>query len=98
MTTIYSVTDALYDELLIRLTDATAETDYFSGTLSFEFEGVACCLTASLIVVRRPERRPEGEFTRLDDWIPVWWEFHTRTAEGDELLNDFSFDSLRARF
>ena len=94
---IYSVSDALYDELLARLADACAGTDYFSGSLAFAFEGVDCRLTASLIVVRRSDGRPERACRAIADWIPVWWEFHTCPAGGGELLNDFSFDELRAR-
>lgn len=93
----YTVTPACYDQLCARLTDAIAASNYFSGTLSFDFEGFSCRLTASLIVCRRTERLPEGEIEPIADLVPVWWEFHTESPEGEELLNDFTFDEVRRR-
>ena len=92
----YAVSDALYDELLARLTDALAGRDYFSGSVVCSFGGVECRLTASVIASRRTEHRPEGTQRVLADLVPVWWEFHTCTA-GTEVLNDFSFGELRRR-
>lgn len=93
----YTVTPACYDELCTRLTDAIGGRNYFSGTLAFDCEGVECTLVLSAVVYRRTERAPEGCCEPICDLVPVWWEFHTRPASGDELLNDFSFDEVRRR-
>ena len=93
----YSVTPACYDQLLDRLTDAIGSSNYFSGSLAFDFGGIAYRLRASVIVYRRTERRPEGSFEAICDLVPVWWEFATADDDGRELLNDFSFDELRRR-
>lgn len=93
----YSVPPALYEETFSRLAEAIGSRNYFSGTVSFPFEHVACRLTTSVIVYRRTESLPEGDFDVIDDLVPVWWEFHTETDEG-EVPNDFSFSALRKRF
>ncbi len=92
---IYTVSSALYLEVLDRLVDAVGPLGYFSGSLDFVFDGVECRLTVSLIVCRRREVLPEGERDVVADLVPVWWEFHT-LLDGEERLNDFSFGSLRA--
>lgn len=91
---LYPVSAALYDEIRARLTDAIGDTDYFSGTLAFEFGQISCRLRTSLIVYRRTEQLPEGTCRPITDLVPVWWEFFTESDEG-ELLNDFSFDEVR---
>ena len=93
----YSVTASLYDEILARLTDAIGSSDYFSGTIACESGPISCLLRTSVIVYRRTERLPAGTFGVISDLVPVWWEFHTRTDAGEELLNDFSFGELRSR-
>ncbi len=85
----------LYDEIRTRLTEAIGDENYFSGTLTFPFEGISCRLQTSVIVYRRTERLPEGTFSVIDDLVPVWWEFHTESDDAGEMLNDFSFDELR---
>ncbi len=90
-----TVTPELYQEILARLTDAIGDRNYFSGSLEFVFEGIACRLRTSVIVSRRTELLPEGTFEVIDDLVPVWWEFHTESDEAGEMLNDFSFGELR---
>lgn len=90
----YSVTPELYLETAERLVEAAGDAGYFSGSVAFAFAGVACRLRCSVILYRRRESLPEGEREVVSDFVPVWWEFHT-AAEGEELLNDFSFGELR---
>ncbi len=92
----YSVSSELYEEVVSRLKEAIGGGSYFSGSILFEWEGIECRLTATLIVYRRQERYPEGDRERLSDLVPVWWEFHT-TGPGGEFLNDFTFSEVRAR-
>lgn len=92
---IYSVSSDLYVETAERLLEAIGAQSYFSGSLLFSYGDVECRLTASVIVYRRTERYPEGPREEIFDLVPVWWEFHT-CRDGAELLNDFSFSSLRA--
>lgn len=90
-----SVSSDLYLETASRLAEAIGADSYFSGTILFEFEGIECRLTASVIVYRRTDRYPEGPCETIADLVPVWWEFHTCRG-GVEELNDFSFSELRA--
>ena len=61
--------------------------------MTFDFGGVACRLTASVIVYRSRTRYPEGDRDEIADLVPVWWEFHT-SDDGGEFLNDFSFSRV----
>lgn len=92
---IYSVSSELYLEAAARLTEHIGGSNYFSGTFSFPFDGSECRFTGSVIVYRRCESLPEGACERITDLVPVWWEFHT-FSDGVEVLNDFSFNQLRA--
>ena len=91
----YSVSSELYLEVASRLRDALGDGSYFSGTLTFDFGGVACRLTASVIVCRRRESLPEGDVDAVAALVPVWWEFRTADGEG-EVANDFSFSEMKA--
>ena len=86
----YSVSSALYREAAARLADAIDGGSYFSGSVRFDFDGMACCLRASVIVYRRRESLPEGEFRPIV-------ESHT-VGEAGEFLNAFSFSELKACF
>ena len=90
----YLVSAELYDMAADLLVERIDRSDYFSGTVEFEYGGVECRLTASVIVYRRREVLPEREYDRICDLVPVWWEFHTVMPEG-EVLNDFSFSELK---
>ena len=95
---ICSVSNALYEETLNRLLEAIDGRSYFSGAVAFRFGPMPCRLVVSCFVRRAAVERPEGAFSRVCDLLPVWWEFHTFDPEApaDELLNDFSFNELRA--
>lgn len=93
---IYSVSTELYEEVAARLAEAIGGGSYFSGSLEFEWDGMECRLTASVIVYRERRCFPEGDREEISDLVPVWWEFHT-SGTGGEMLNDFSFSELRAR-
>lgn len=92
----YLVSAELYDLAADLLVERIDRSDYFSGTVEFEYGGVECRLTASVIVYRRREVLPEGEYDRISDLVPVWWEFHTMIG-GVERLNDFTFSEIRER-
>ena len=89
----YEITSRLYEETAERLCDAIGSGTYFTGSIEFNFEDTECRLTATVIVYRRHVELPEGEYEAIDDIVPVWWEFHT--TGDDEMLNDFSFATLK---
>ena len=90
----YSVLPELYHEAAARLADAIDGENYFSGSLAFGFGGMQCRLTTSVIVYRTRLSQPEGDAEPVSDLVPVWWEFHTFSAEG-EMLNDFDFSEMK---
>ena len=90
----YDIPSQLYLEVADRLIARFGTSDYFSGTLSLDYEGVMCSLLLSAIIYRRRERCDESERLLIADVVPVWWEFHTVEEQG-EILNDFSFNVLR---
>ena len=90
----YSISPELYRQVTGRLSDAIGDGDYFSGALDFVFGPVSCRLVVTVIVYRARVVLPEGERRPVADVVPVWWEFRT-VVDGEERLNDFSFDELR---
>ena len=91
-----SISSEFYDDVASRLLEAIGCREYFSGSVECEIAGISCRLTASIIFYRIREERPDGDRFPVEDAIPVWWEFHTVTADGEE-INDFSFAELKAR-
>lgn len=90
----FQVSSELYDEIAIRLREAFGGGGFYSGSVECAVGETLCRLTASLVLYRSDDRWPEGCRRRLTDVVPVWWEFHTVTADG-EVFNDFSFAELR---
>lgn len=91
----YEVSSKLYFELSQRLIEALSADDYYSDSIEFEFDDVTCRLLVSAVIYSQSECLPEGREIRfISDIIPVWWEFHTFTEDG-EVINDFSFNELR---
>lgn len=73
---------------------SAAEAEYYAGSIE-EYGGeVSWRLTATLLIYRTEVQAPDGAGRPLRDAVPVWWEFHTWVG-GEEVLNDFSFDTLR---
>lgn len=90
----FQVSSELYDEIAIRLREAFGGGGFYSGSVECAVGETLCRLTASLVLYHSDDRWPEGCRRRLTDVVPVWWEFHTVTADG-EVPNDFSFAELR---
>lgn len=90
----YEVSPKLYGEIAERIYMRLGGEDYFSERIEFSFGEVECTLLTSFMVYRRWEEDDNGAMLDLlDDAVPVWWEFHTDTPDG-EVCNDFSFDIL----
>ncbi len=89
----YSISSELYEELAARLVEAAGGSGYFSGSFGFTFGDVECRFVASVIIYRAVESRPEGLCDAIANLVPVWWEFHTVDADGEQ-LNDLDFQEL----
>ena len=90
----YNVLPELYREVLTRLLDEISSRGYYSGALEFEYWGVECRMVLSAVIYRDEVQYPEGAFSVVADIVPVWWEFHT-FIDGEEVVNNFSFNELR---
>lgn len=78
-------------ELLVRI----EHEHFFSGTINVPYDTYCASLTSTLIIYYKTESLPEGQATVIEDIVPVWWEMHTTLDDGEELMNDFSFSTLR---
>ena len=91
----YEVSNDLYLEVADHLASVANDGGYFSGSFDVVFGDVECHVILSAIIYHRTLSLPEGrEVDVISDVVPVWWEFHTY-IDGEEMLNDFSFDRLR---
>ena len=90
----YNVLPELYQKVLSKILDSIDSKGYYSGSHEFEYEGVECTMILSAVIHYRKERFPEGESEFVADMVPVWWEFHSY-VDGEEVLNNFSFNELR---
>ena len=90
----YDVLPELYQEVATKIIEQVGRRGYYSDALDFEWSGVECHMVLSAVVYRRTEQYPEGESSVVADMVPVWWEFHT-FVNGEEVLNNFSFNEMR---
>lgn len=93
-TTMTEISDSVYRAVAGRLLAAIGRNDYFNGRIELDIDGCRASLLATLIIYRTPLRSPEGTGRPIADVVPVWWEF-SLWNQGEELLNDFSFNELR---
>ena len=91
----YPIIPELYGIVARKLLDEIGEKSFYSGSFSFDYGSKKCRFESSIVVYRSKECLPEGDADRIDDLVPVWWEFHTVGSDG-EALNDFSFSEVRA--
>lgn len=90
----YTISSKLYHQLAEHLVEQVGEKGYYSGKFEFEFEGVLCEMILSAVIYRQKNPDSWATACAVEDMIPVWWEFHT-FIDGDEVLNDLSFNELR---
>ncbi len=91
----YDISDELYRITTCLVIDRIGDQGYISDVIEFEHDEMLCRLHLSAVIYRQTSVYPEGKITAISDIIPVWWEFHTYTSEGEEVLNTFSFNELR---
>ena len=90
----YPIIPELYGIVARKLLDEIGEKSFYSGSFSFDYGSKECRFVASIVIYRSKECLPEGDADRIDDLVPVWWEFHTSDQAG-ERPNDFSFSELK---
>lgn len=83
-----------YAAVARELAERIESTDFVNTTVHTSDDMFDSSLTATLIVYR--SECPSATSMRpIIDVVPVWWEFHTYTPDGDEQINDFSFAELK---
>ena len=91
----YTISSKVYLEVAERLSALIGSLNYYSGWFEFESDELSCRMVLSIFIHRHKETLPEGRVVDvIDNIIPVWWEFHTY-VDGEEVLNNFSFNELR---
>mgnify|MGYP003534979484 FL=1 len=91
----YTISSKVYLEVAERLSALIGFSHYYSGSFEIDFGEVTCRMVLSAVVYRHQESFPEGRIVDIiDNVVPVWWEFHTVTEEG-EVINDFDFAELK---
>lgn len=83
-----SIDERVYHELAARLLPPLEENNFFNGRVEYHIESDLLTLIATLIVERDPTTN------RLKNIVPVWWEFHWQTPNG-EVENDFDWSCLK---
>lgn len=90
------ITEGHYRKLAAILAEAISEADFFNGSVEMEEGDHRALLRTTLIVKRTPRRDPADRSERATDIteiIPVWWEYHLYSAEG-ERLTDFDWREM----
>lgn len=90
----YTISSKLYLQLATHLVELVEWDNYYSGSFEFYFDDVLCRMTLSAVIYRQSQPDEGFSHCAITDMIPVWWEFHTY-VDGDEVLNDLSFNELR---
>lgn len=85
------ITDNHYRAVAKRLLETIGKADFFNGTVVVNGADYQAQLRATLLIYHTPRRDPADlshATTDITDIVPVWWEHHMQTADG-EVLNDF---------
>lgn len=90
----YEIPLSVYDDLACAICSSLSGIHYFNGSVTVGDDEAEHTLTATILLYRRRVSDWDDEFDDIVDAVPVWWECHTLTAEG-ELCNDFDFELLR---
>lgn len=84
------ISDELYRLLAQRLLEQLSQTTYFNGSIEVDTDEIYTTLRVSVIVYRRAYEEPTGVIEKITDIVPVWWEYITTDAHGEQ-ANDFSW-------
>lgn len=90
----FQITTSIYSRLASELLDKISSKSIFSGSIEFETDEVDIIFIATIIPYFHREEFSEGEMETIQNIVPVWWELHTTTLDG-EVINDFDFETLK---
>ncbi|MFI3303580.1 MAG: hypothetical protein SNF68_02765 [Rikenellaceae bacterium] len=90
----YKISPNLYTQLANELFESITSLSFYTGVIEFEYDDTDIRFVSTLIPYFRPEFGNETTEYILYDIIPVWWEIHTTTLDGEE-INDFDFTTFK---
>ncbi|MFI3305191.1 MAG: hypothetical protein R3Y68_01600 [Rikenellaceae bacterium] len=83
-----------YSRLVGMFLEDLSSLTFYSGTIEFEQDDVEIRLVATIIPYHRREYCDGSDRYTIKELVPVWWELHTTTPEG-EVDNDFDFSIFK---
>ena len=90
----YPIIPELYGIVARKLLDEIGEKSFYSGSFLFDYGSKECRFVAFDRNLSFEGVSARSDADRIDDLVPVWWEFHTSDQAG-ERPNDFSFSELK---
>lgn len=90
----YKISHEIYTKLSEELIEKISSIKYYSGVIEFECDDVDIRFVATLIPHFMREKFNNREILSLHELVPVWWEMHTTTLDG-ECINDFDFNTFK---
>lgn len=92
-----TINEEIYTNVAECLLSAIGNDFFFNGTIEYDSDELYSTLRCTLIIYRESVEDCAGDFTRIKDIVPVWWEFSTVQQCGT-VDNDFSWRELKKRF
>lgn len=83
-----NINKQIYNEITALLSEKIKETNFFNGTIECNGEDFYSELICTLIICR-------GDRNDAVSVLPVWWEYHLYTCDGEQ-LTDFDWNELGA--
>ena len=80
----------IYNEIATLLLEKIEESNFFNGTIEYNGEDFYSELTCTLIICRDNDNN-------IVSVLPVWWEYHLYTCDGEQ-LTDFDWNELDTYF
>lgn len=84
------ISENVYRSLADRLVESIGSSAFFNGSVELDMEEIYTTLRATLIVHRKSHSEPTGDVECITEIVPVWWEYSTVDATGEQ-CNDFSW-------
>ncbi|MFR9651427.1 MAG: hypothetical protein SNG35_05330 [Rikenellaceae bacterium] len=91
----YNFSKKIYNQLSGHLLELIVSSSFLYATFNIETEQTLIKFSSTLFPQLEKIDYPEGHCFVVVDLIPVWWSVRTFSG-GEELLNDFDFNKLKA--
>ena len=90
------IDDAIYKAIAKLIIEEIGGRNYVSNlSIEVEHNNTTYLFTISAYIYRCHIMAPDGEWDEIQDIVPVWWELHTYSADGDEVINDGDFKKVK---